>query len=201
MFRILLLSILFPPALAQLKPCPPTNMSKGSAACFLNETCCTAQYFGASGCEVLLPNGDKTCCAPGAALPISATLPNCLIIGDSVSDQYTPSVAVLLKDKCLVQHAPWVGGGSADNVANGLFNLLHCRWLRTALRPDLPVKWDVIQFVSPRARARAPSSTSAPSQSHIAPPTHSVAELRTSRPHERVARAPRAVHGDACKRH
>ena len=140
------LAAVIPVAVAQLKPCPPTNTSRGNANCFLNETCCTAQYFGASGCEVVLPSGSKTCCAPGAALNISTTLPNCLIIGDSVSDQYTPSVAQLLSKTCLVQHAPWVGGGSADNAANGLFNLLHCRWLRTALRPDLPVKWDIIQF-------------------------------------------------------
>lgn len=93
-----------------------------------------------------MPSGTTTCCAPGAALNISTTLPNCLIIGDSVSDQYTPSVAVLLSKKCLVQHAPWVGGGSADNAANGLFNLLNCRWLRTALRPDQNVVWDIIQF-------------------------------------------------------
>ena len=55
-------------------------------------------------------------------------------------------MAVLLKDVCQVQHAPWVGGGSANNVANGLANLMNCRWLRTALRPDLPVAWDLIQF-------------------------------------------------------
>jgi hypothetical protein len=73
-------------------------------------------------------------------------MPNCLVIGDSVSDQYTPSVATLMKEKCLVQHSPWVGGGSADNAANGLFNLLHCRWLRTALRPDRAVDWDIVMF-------------------------------------------------------
>ena len=39
-----------------------------------------------------------------------------LVIGDSVSDQYTPSVAARHKDKCREQHAPWVGGGSANNV-------------------------------------------------------------------------------------
>ena len=129
-----------------LKPCPPTNVSTGNANCFFNETCCTEQYFGASGCEVLLPNNQTTCCAPGPPLNISTTLPNCLVIGDSVSDQYTPSVASLMNATCLVQHAPWVGGGSANDVANGLFNLMNCRWLRTALRPDQDVKWDLIAF-------------------------------------------------------
>jgi hypothetical protein len=103
-------------------------------------------YFGASGCEVMQPNGKTVCCSPGPALTVSTTLPNCLVIGDSVSDQYTPSVARLLNTTCLVQHAPWVGGGSADNAANGLFNLLNCRWLRTAQRPDQRVQWDLIMF-------------------------------------------------------
>ncbi len=144
--RAVIAAALFASASAQLKPCPPTNTSRGNANCFASEACCTAMYFGASGCEVPLPTGGTYCCAPGPPLNVSTTLPNCLVIGDSVSDQYTPSVASLLEGKCQVQHAPWVGGGSADNVANGLFNLLHCRWLRTALRPDLPVAWDVIQF-------------------------------------------------------
>lgn len=129
-----------------LVPCPPTANASGRAACLPGEKCCVEQYFGASGCEVALPAGGTMCCAPGPALPVSTTLPNCLVIGDSVSDQYTPSVAALMAGKCLVQHAPWVGGGSANNVANGLTNLLHCRWLRTALRPDLPVSWDLVMF-------------------------------------------------------
>ena len=129
-----------------LKPCPPTNTSTGHANCLATEACCTEMYFGASGCMVQQPSGDTTCCAPGPALPVSTTLPNCLIIGDSVSDQYTPSVAALLNTTCLVQHAPWVGGGSANDVANGLRNLQQCRWLRTALRPDQPVAWDLVMF-------------------------------------------------------
>jgi len=60
--------------------------------------------------------------------------------------QYTGAVASLLKDVCQVQHAPATGGGSANNAANGLNKLQNCRWLRTAGRPDLEVKWDIIQF-------------------------------------------------------
>ena len=133
-------------AAAPLRPCAPTQNSTGQSYCLATETCCVEQYFGAPGCNVAQPGGGTTCCAPGPALAISTSLPNCLVIGDSVSDQYTPSVAALLKDKCLVQHAPWVGGGSANNAANGLRNLLECRWLRTAVRPDLPVEWDLIAF-------------------------------------------------------
>ena len=35
-------------------------------------------------------------------------------------------IAKLLEPTCQVQHAPWVGGGSANNAANGLDNLLNC---------------------------------------------------------------------------
>lgn len=129
-----------------LKPCPPAA-GQGLANCLINETCCNGMYFGASGCEVMSPNGKGTiCCAPGAALNVSTTMPNVLIIGDSVSDQYTPSVARILNTTCLVQHAPWASGGSADNAANGLFNLLNCRWLRTAQNPNVIVKWDLIMY-------------------------------------------------------
>lgn len=103
-------------------------------------------YFGASGCEVQTKASGKVCCAPGPAQEVSSTLQNVLIIGDSVSDQYTPSVAALLKETALVQHAPWVGGGSANDVANGLFNLQNCRWLRPALRPDEVIPWDLVTF-------------------------------------------------------
>ena len=129
-----------------LKPCPPTNTSTGKASCFSDEACCVEQYFGASGCMVQTRANGKVCCAPGPALDISATLPNVLIIGDSVSDQYTPSVAARLNATALVQHAPWVGGGSANDVASGLFNLQNCRWLRPAQRPDEIVAWDLILF-------------------------------------------------------
>jgi hypothetical protein len=132
--------------IAQVHTCPSMPGAPGNSTCLLSETCCVEQYFGAPGCNVVLPTGGTVCCAPGPPLALSTTLPNCLVIGDSVSDQYTPSVAKLLNETCLVQHAPWVGGGSANNAANGLFNLLHCRWLRTALRPDLDVHWDLILF-------------------------------------------------------
>lgn len=125
---------------------PLHRCASNRSACFADETCCTHQYYGAEGCDVALGGGVTTCCAPGPALPVSSTLPNCLIIGDSVSDQYTPSVAKLMNGVCKVQHAPWVGGGSANDARNGLFNLQHCRWLRTALRPDEKIGWDIILF-------------------------------------------------------
>ena len=101
------LSFLLHSVSGQLKPCPPQPGSTGNSTCLASETCCVEQYFGAPGCLVPLPSGGTTCCAPGPPLPLSSTLPNCLVIGDSVSDQYTPSVAVLLNKTCFVQHAPW----------------------------------------------------------------------------------------------
>lgn len=121
----------------------PSNASLGRSACPDDASCCVDQYFGASGCIFA---GTNHCCSPGPALEPSTTMPNCLIIGDSVSVQYTSSVAKLLNGTCMVQHAPWVGGGSANNAATGLFNLQNCHWLRTAMRPDRPANWDVIQF-------------------------------------------------------
>jgi hypothetical protein len=127
-----------------LKDCPTNATCPGHSACPLNATCCVHEYFGAAGCR--FAENPELCCSPGPALEPSTTLPNCLIIGDSVSKQYTPSVAKLLSTTCKVQHAPWVGGGSANNALNGLNNLLNCRWLRTAMRPDLRINWDVIMF-------------------------------------------------------
>lgn len=124
----------------------PVNKSAGigPAACPNDAQCCTHMYYQSAGC--IFPEHPTECCSPGPPLEPSTTMPNCLIIGDSVSEQYTPAVAKLLNTTCMVQHAPHVGGGSANDASTGLFNLQKCRWLRTALRPDLPVKWDVIMF-------------------------------------------------------
>ena len=126
-----------------LKDCPASKSAPGLSACPLNATCCTEQYFQRSGCVFA---GTTSCCSPGPGSPVSATLPNCLIIGDSVSEQYAPMVARLLNATCKVQHSPSVGGGSANNAATGLHNLESCRWLRTAQRPDLHVNWDIVMF-------------------------------------------------------
>ena len=120
-----------------------TNATLSPAACPAGARCCVAEYFKSEGCVFA---GGTRCCPPGPALEASRTLPNCLVIGDSVSEQYTPLVAKMLAGKCQVQHAPHVGGGSANNAGSGLANLRDCRWLRSAPRPDLPVKWDVILF-------------------------------------------------------
>ena len=74
-----------------LKFCPGNATgAKGNASCLANEQCCVHEYYGASGCEVTTAAGTKTCCAPGPARATSTTMPNVLVIGDSVSNQYGP---------------------------------------------------------------------------------------------------------------
>lgn len=81
----------------------------------------------------------KCVCKPGAPLPMSTTLKNILVIGDSVSLGYTPSLSTILGDVALVQHAPWGGDGGAEETAYGLQCLDY--WLRSPsgveITPDL----------------------------------------------------------------
>ena len=60
-------------------------------------------------------------------------LPNILIIGDSISMEYTPYVAEMLKNEAAVQH----NKGNAEHTDTGLKKL--DQWLGTT-------KWDVIHF-------------------------------------------------------
>jgi hypothetical protein len=139
------------PALLHQCPTGEVNMTyngrtfsqyQGPAACPANATCCVSLFANSNGCKY--PGSDE--CSVGAQGPISEALPNCLVIGDSVSNQYTPHVAALLNTTCMVLHAPWVGGGSANNAANGLRHLQAGHWLRTTERPDRAVAWDLIMF-------------------------------------------------------
>lgn len=60
-------------------------------------------------------------CKFGAPLPFSKTLPNILIVGDSVSIGYTPKVAAHMSSLALVQHSPWdVRDGGAEETAYGV---------------------------------------------------------------------------------
>lgn len=81
----------------------------------------------------------KCVCKPGAPLGMSTKLKNIVVIGDSVSLGYTPSVATILGGTALVQHAPWGGDGGAEETAYGLQCIDY--WLRSpsgvAIKPDL----------------------------------------------------------------
>ena len=88
--------------------------------------CCAAQYSPTKyGCKLgrqsdaasWPPSPTAACCMPGPQLPPSKTLPNCLIVGDSVSIGYSPTAVEDLKDICQLQHGPWDvsdGGAGSD---------------------------------------------------------------------------------------
>jgi hypothetical protein len=63
----------------------------------------------------------KPICKTGAPLPFSKTLPNVLVIGDSVSIGYTPKIAAHMAPIALVQHSPWdIRDGGAEETAYGV---------------------------------------------------------------------------------
>lgn len=67
------------------------------------------------------PSPTKSCCMPGPVLEPSTTLPNCMVLGDSVSIGYTGTATKLLADVCQLQHAPWdVSDGGAGSTAVGV---------------------------------------------------------------------------------
>jgi hypothetical protein len=85
----------------------------------------------------------RCACKPGAPLPPQPNLKNVLIIGDSISIMYTPSVAAALADVAQVQHAPWSSDGGAEESNYALqCGLTH--WL--ASPSGAPISWDLIYF-------------------------------------------------------
>ena len=82
-------------------------------------------------------------CKSGAALPFSTTLPNVLIIGDSVSIGYTPIVATTMADIALVQHSPYdTHDGGAEETAYGVL----CLDYMLQSPSGVELKPDVIMF-------------------------------------------------------
>ena len=122
--------------------------------------CCVAQYSPANktGCQVPAlagPTGPgcqppchhpgTTCCTPGAPLPLSTTLKNVLVFGDSVSIDYTPYVKTNLSDIALVQHTPWDTG---DGGAGSTSFMVNCLDIFMRHADGSAVKWDMIFFNS-----------------------------------------------------
>jgi hypothetical protein len=71
------------------------------------------------------------------------SLPNCLVIGDSVSIGYTPVAAKILESVCQLQHGPFdVSDGGAGNTSYGL----QCLPNFLVTQRQTPVVWDVILF-------------------------------------------------------
>ena len=128
----------------------------GAVCCPNGQTCCpagtscndTGKYLTQCIPQGSTPPGASTTaglsvCKPGAALPPSKSLPNVLIIGDSVSIGYTPPVAADMAKVALVQHSPWdTRDGGAEETAYGVQCLKY--FLRSPL--GVPLKPDVIMF-------------------------------------------------------
>ena len=105
--------------------CPYEN----AVCCPNQQTCCpfgtTCEDDGsyATTCKGAPANQSVglSVCKSGAAIPLSTTLPNVLIIGDSVSIGYTPLVATSMAKVALVQHSPYdVRDGGAEETAYGV---------------------------------------------------------------------------------
>ena len=102
---------------------------KDAVCCPNRQTCCptgtTCLDQGTYGttCQGAAANESVglSVCKPGAALPFSKTLPNVLIVGDSVSIGYTPLVTDAMSKLALVQHSPDdVRDGGAEETAYGV---------------------------------------------------------------------------------
>ncbi len=92
----------------------------------------------------IFDNPTKTyCCLPGPELNASKTLPNKMILGDSVSIGYTPDVIKNLSSQTLVQHSPWdTRNGGAATTSYGL----SCLPIFLKNVKQEFIAWDLIQF-------------------------------------------------------
>jgi len=151
--------------------CPSVYSGSGYGCCLLpnavccsnNQTCCPQGTTCPSKSDFEAPDGDllSNCtdnagnqlrqnplCKPGPALDFSTEMPNCVILGDSISIGYTPFVAAWMTNdtvqhKCAVQHSPWdTTDGGAEDTGYGFDCLQHM-----LSSPKLvELKPDVIQF-------------------------------------------------------
>ena len=69
-------------------------------------------------------------CKQGAPLPLSTSLPNVLVVGDSVSIGYTPLLTQYMALTASVQHSPWGGDGGVS----GQRTLSACCFARSLVR-------------------------------------------------------------------
>lgn len=123
----------------------PDGTNKGSS-CEANVS--VALVNASQGCGDGFPNNTTTvCCKPGPSDLPSTTLPNVLVLGDSVSIHYTvqnvDNLTSRLAGVAKVQHAPYdLADGGALDTAWGVACLDN--WLRT--QHWVPVNWSVIVF-------------------------------------------------------
>ena len=105
--------------------CPYDNATccpNKQTCCPSGTTCVDTGTYG-STCKGAASNETVglSVCKSGAALPLSKTLPNVLILGDSVSIGYTPFVVQYMSSIALVQHSPYdTRDGGAEETAYGM---------------------------------------------------------------------------------
>ena len=104
--------------------------------CF--HTNCKSGSYGKAGCrKVVAGKATGSCCLGGQPGFPSITLPNCLLIGDSVAHGTFGLVKEKLKGKCALANIEGVTSGQEDS----------CAWSTlTGANDGLPVKWAVIHY-------------------------------------------------------
>ena len=129
------------------KVCPNTNPTKYNATICpdISPGCCENQYSG-NGYGCYMPAVDvpglNYCCLPGPLYPASSTQPNVMIMGDSVSNGYTPYVVTNTSSYAFVQHSPSGRDGGACNTSMGL----SCFDIFMVTLDQKYIEWDLIQF-------------------------------------------------------
>ena len=145
------------PAGSKCCPLHQAPVCRDGAACTVCAECCHNTFANASDCSACVKKscapgsygdygcsrGGKECCAGG--MHVSTTLPNCLLIGDSVAHgtfgeapwNFTGSVLDLLKDKCPVSNIESVDAGGE----------MECFWSTGSdAATGKPVPWKVIHY-------------------------------------------------------
>ena len=120
--------------------CCHDELSQNQSSC---DACvrasCPPDSFGQWGCRDRTQlSGANRCCPPGRPLAPSTALPNCLLIGDSVTNGMAPLVAKLMASECQVQHIEGVDAASEHT----------CFWSQGTVSAATGerVQWDVIHF-------------------------------------------------------
>ena len=89
----------------------PNNTTNPATICPSSTLgCCEYEYSNNGyGCSmpIIGQSSGTYCCAPGPLLNASSTLPNVMILGDSVSIGFTSHVVANLSKQAFVQHSPW----------------------------------------------------------------------------------------------
>ena len=130
--------------LSDQTPCASYFSANGKGCCTManavccpnSQTCCpngTTCYDTGPYTTTCVSSDSNTTglsvCKPGPGIPMSTNLPNCLIMGDSVSIGYTPYVIQHLSSICNIQHSPYdTSDGGVEETAYGiqcLPNFLH----------------------------------------------------------------------------